>query len=142
MDTTFWSYNSGAMIGAGTLLYEATGNRSYLHDAVTEAAGAMRYWTADDRLYSQPAVFNAYLFNNLLLLDSQTRSRAYLGIITDYANRIYANNRDAETGLFHFGASGGGAPDPNVPAQTLEQSAVVQIFSALAWRVADWNVIA
>lgn len=142
VDTTFWTYNSGAMIGAATLLYEATGQRSYLRDAVSEAAGAMNYWTANDRLYSQPAVFNAYLFNNVLMLDSQTHSNAYLATIADYANRIYAQNRDSQTGLFHFGASGGGAPDPAVPAQTLEQSAVIQIFSALAWSPADWRVIA
>lgn len=142
IDHTFWSYNSGAMIGAATLLYRATGQRSYLSDAVAEAAGAMAYWTADNRLYDQPAVFNAYLFNNLLLLDSQTHSLAYLNEIRTYAEDIYANNRDPQTGLFHFGPGGGGSPQPSVPAQTLEQSAVVQIFSSLAWPRNDWTYIA
>lgn len=55
---------------------------------------------------------------------------------------MWTANRDSATGLFHFQGSGGGAPDPvSVPAQTLEQSAMVQILGALAWRPRDyWHI--
>ena len=33
VDPTFWSYNQGVMIGAGTLLYQSTGNAGYLYQA-------------------------------------------------------------------------------------------------------------
>jgi hypothetical protein len=141
VNQTLWTYNSGAMIGAATLLYRATGDRAYLRDAVAEARGALDYWTAEDRLYQQPAIFNSYLFNNLLLLDSQAPNVRYRSVIQQYADRVWSANRDATTGLFHFQASGGGAPDPNVPAQTLEQSAMVQTLSALAWSPRDyWRI--
>jgi Glycosyl hydrolase family 76 len=141
VNRTLWTYNSGAMIGAATLLFRATGDRAYLNNAVTEAQGALDYWTAEDRLYQQPAIFNSYLFNNLLLLDSQAPNPRYRSVIQDYADRVWSSNRDPATGLFHFQPSGGGAPDPGFPAQTLEQSAVVQILSALAWSPRDyWRI--
>ena len=33
VNTALWSYNQGTMIGAGTLLYQVTGNRTYLQQA-------------------------------------------------------------------------------------------------------------
>ncbi len=33
VEPTLWSYNQGTMIGAGTLLYQATGNGAYLYQA-------------------------------------------------------------------------------------------------------------
>ncbi|MFG1610779.1 glycoside hydrolase family 76 protein [Actinoplanes sp. NPDC049265] len=142
VNKTLWTYNSGAMIASATLLYRATHDRFYLHDAVAEAKGALDYWTAGDRLYQQPAIFNAYLLNDLLLLDAQAPNRRYRAAFEKYAARVWADNRDPATGLFHFQVSGGGTPDPeHVPAQTLEQSAVVQIFAALAWNRRDyWRI--
>ena len=142
INKTLWTYNSGAMIASATLLYRATHDRSYLRGAVAEAKGALDYWTAGDRLYQQPAIFNAYLLNDLLLLHSEAPNPRYRAVFQRYASQVWSANRDPSTGLFHFQASGGGAPDPaNVPAQTLEQSAVVQIFAALAWSPRDyWRI--
>lgn len=142
VNKTLWTYNSGAMIASATLLYKATHDRSYLRVAVAEANGALDYWTAEDRLYQQPAIFNAYLLNDLLLLHSEAPDTRYRAAFQEYAARVWSANRDPATGLFHFQASGGGSPDPaNVPAQTLEQSAVVQIFAALAWNPRDyWRI--
>ena len=142
VNETLWTYNSGAMIASATLLYRATHDRSYLREAVAAARGALDYWTTGDRLYQQPAIFNAYLLNDLLLLSSEAPDARYRAVFEGYAARLWSENRDAATGLFHFQASGGGAPDPaNVPAQTLEQSAVVQIFAALAWSPRDhWRI--
>ncbi|MBD0734766.1 glycoside hydrolase family 76 protein [Streptomyces sp. CBMA29] len=139
VNTTLWTYNSGAMIGTATELYRATGRRAYLDEAVRDADGALAYWTADDRLYSQPAIFNSFLFQDLLLLDSQRHDPRYRQVLSDYADRLWAENRDPATGLFRFQASNGGAPDPAQPIATLNQSAAVQLFSLLAWDPRDYD---
>src|SRR6185437_15860833 len=45
IDRTFWRYNQGVMIGAGTLLYQATGNSAYLYQARETAQAALAYFT-------------------------------------------------------------------------------------------------
>jgi rhamnogalacturonyl hydrolase YesR len=132
-DTGLWSYNSGAMIATAVQLYRATGEQSFLNNAISDADGALDYWTKSDRLYNQPVIFNAYFFQDLLLLDSEHHDPRYLPALQDYAAQLWADNRDPSTGLFLFGAGHGGGPDPSVPVQTLTQSAVVQLFSLLAW---------
>ncbi|MBP0457805.1 glycoside hydrolase family 76 protein [Streptomyces montanisoli] len=139
VNTTLWTYNSGAMIGTATELYRATGDRHYLDQAVEDADGALAYWTADDRLYNQPAVFNSFLFQDLLLLDSQHHDPRYRAALSTYAERLWADNRDPATGLFHFQASNGGAPDPAQPVGTLNQAAAVQLLSLLAWDPDDYD---
>ncbi|WP_329139408.1 glycoside hydrolase family 76 protein [Streptomyces sp. NBC_01476] len=139
VNTTLWTYNSGAMIGTATELYRATGDRRYLDQAVEDANGALAYWTADDRLYNQPAVFNSFLFQDLLLLDSQHHDPRYRAVFSAYAERLWADNRDPATGLFRFQASNGGAPDPTQPVGTLNQAAAVQLFSLLAWDPEDYD---
>ena len=42
-----WSYNQGAMIGAGALLYQATGNSAYLYQARQTAKAALAYFTPE-----------------------------------------------------------------------------------------------
>lgn len=125
-DPTLWTYNSGAMIAAATVLYRATGDRHWLDDARGDARGAMAYWTADDRLYNQPAIFNAFLFRDLLPL-----APSYRSTLDAYAQRLWDTNRDPATGLFRFQASNGGAPDPAQPVGLLNQAAAVQLFALL-----------
>lgn len=125
-DPTLWSYNSGAMIGAATVLYQATGDRQWLVNAESDATGAIDYWTSDGRLYDQPAIFNAFLFRDLLQLDP-----SYRPTLDAYATQLWAQNRDPQTGLFRFSASNGGAPDPAQPVGTLNQAAVIQLFALL-----------
>lgn len=129
---TLWTYNSGSMIGAATALYRGTGDAAYLNKAVEDARGSLAYWTQGSRLHDQPAIFNAFYFKDLLALDAVRPDSAYLKAMSAYADSTYAGNRDATTGLFHFQPSGGGDYDPRIPAETLEQSAMVQIFATLA----------
>jgi uncharacterized protein YyaL (SSP411 family) len=131
-DPTLWSYNSGSMIGAAVALYRGTGNADYLNKAVEDAQGSLAYWTQGSRLHDQPAIFDAFYFKDLLALDAVRSDPAYLQAVSAYADSTYATNRDAATGLFRFQPSGGGDYDPKAPAETLEQSAVVQIFALLA----------
>ncbi|MBV9025133.1 MAG: hydrolase [Streptomycetaceae bacterium] len=133
VNTALWSYNSGSMIGTAVQLYRTTGDRRFLNNAIADANGALAYWTKGDRLYNQPAIFNVYFFRDLLLLDSQHHDARYLATLQYYAARLWVANRNPTTGLFQFKAEQGGAPDPTLPVQTLNQSAVVQLFSLLAW---------
>ncbi|WP_031513192.1 glycoside hydrolase family 76 protein [Streptomyces sp. NRRL F-5123] len=131
-DPTLWSYNSGSMIGAAVALYRGTGDAGYLDKAVEDAQGSLAYWTEATRLHDQPAIFNAFYFKDLLALDLVRPDPSYLRAATGYADSTYAANRDAATGLFRFQPSGGGDYDATAPAETLEQSAMVQIFATLA----------
>ncbi|PZE27347.1 hydrolase [Curtobacterium sp. MCBD17_028] len=133
VDTTLWTYNSGAMIATATILYRATDDPAYLKQAAQAAHRSLAYWTADNRLQQQPAVFNAFYFKDLLLLDSVQHDPAYRSAVEQYADATWRDNRDAATGLFHFQASGGGDADPARPTATLDQAAMVQIFAALGW---------
>ncbi len=51
-----WSYNQGSMIGAGTLLYQATHNSGFLYEARQTAKAALAYYTPE-RLGSENPFF-------------------------------------------------------------------------------------
>ncbi|MFG2569286.1 glycoside hydrolase family 76 protein [Streptomyces sp. NPDC048567] len=132
VNSTLWTYNSGAMIGTATTLYKATGDRTYLRRAVQDAEGSLGYWKEGERLHDQPAIFNAIYFDNLRMLDGIRHDPAYRQTESAYAERVWNENRDPANGLFRFQPSGGGDYEPTASAETLEQSAMVQIFAGLA----------
>ncbi|HEY6737605.1 MAG TPA: glycoside hydrolase family 76 protein [Actinopolymorphaceae bacterium] len=137
IDETFWIYNSGAMIGAAALLYRATHDRAWLAHARADADAALAYWRQDDRYVDQPAIFDAIFGKNLLLLHSLAPDPRYRQMVADYADLTWHRNLDRELGLFRFPPSGGGPYDPTYRPETLEQSAMIQLFSVLAWREQD-----
>ena len=59
-----WSYNQGAMIGAGTLLYQATHNGAFLYEARQTAKAALAYYTPE-RLGSENPFFVSVYFRNI-----------------------------------------------------------------------------
>ncbi|QHY93551.1 Glycosyl hydrolase family 76 [Streptomyces sp. S4.7] len=132
VNKTLWTYNSGAMIGTATTLYQATGERSYLDRAVEDANGSLDYWKQGDRLHDQPAIFNAFYFDNLRILDEVRPNRAYRKTAAAYAEQTWKDNRTPSDGLFRFQPSGGGDHAPAAQAETLHQSAMIQIFAGLA----------
>ncbi|HEX3961012.1 MAG TPA: glycoside hydrolase family 76 protein [Trebonia sp.] len=142
VDPTLWSYNSGFMIAAAALLYRATGDKTWLDKAVADANGAVSYWTTGGADSTQPAIFNAMFFQDLLLLDSISPHAAYVQAVSQYAELAWDNFRNPATGLFQLQASGGGPYDPTARPQTLEQSGMVQIFAALAWPKGRYGDIA
>lgn len=133
VDPTLWTYNSGAMIGTATILYRATGDPKYLKKAKQAARGSLAYWTEGNRLQQQPAIFNAFYFKDLLLLDSVSHDPSYREAVESWAEATWRDNRDPATGLFHFQPSGGGDYNPSRPAATLDQAAMIQVFAALGW---------
>jgi hypothetical protein len=122
VEPTQWSYNQGAMIAAGALLYEATGDVAYLRraEAVADAAAGRFAATLDQ----EPPYFLAIFFDDLLLLDLLDPARSYVDLVRAYADRIWVERRDPRTGLFRFA--------PGQPGQLLQQAAIVRIYAWLA----------
>ena len=122
LDPTEWSYNQGAMIGVDALLYRASGTRSYLDDAERIAAAAVAHFrTSAD---TEPPVFRAIFFRNLLLLEEIDPHASYRDVAANYAEDAWTRLRDPHTGLFRV--------DRRRPVQLLEQAAFVQIYALLA----------
>ncbi len=119
---TYWSYNQGSMIGAGTLLYQATGNSAYLYQARQTAQTALAYYTPE-RLGSEIPFFVSVYFRNILYLDSVTHDPPGSKLAQPYVDYAWQHLRLANN-LFVFGSPPSG--------QLLVQSAIVQIYGLLS----------
>ncbi len=119
---TYWSYNQGTMIGAGTLLYQATGNSAYLFQARQTAQTALAYYTPE-RLGSEIPFFVAVYFRNMLYLDSVTHDPPGPKLAQPYVDYAWQHLR-LSNNLFVFGSPPSG--------QLLVQSAIVQIYGLLS----------
>jgi uncharacterized protein YyaL (SSP411 family) len=125
IEKTQWSYNQGVPIGVNVLFYEITHNKTYLQRAESIASAAYTYYIDQGNLASQGPTFNAIFFKNLLLLESITGGHKYRDAMQSYADSVWANQRDAATGLFHFSTNG--------ETQAIEQASMAQIYATLAW---------
>jgi hypothetical protein len=122
IETTEWSYNQGTMIGAGTLLYQATGNGAYLYQARQTAKAALAYYTAE-QLGSENPFFVSVYFRNMLYLDSVTHDPPGSQLVQPYVN--YAWERLRLSGDVFVA----GSP---ASAQLLVQAAIVQDYALLS----------
>ncbi len=122
VEPMLWSYNQGTMIGAGTLLYQATGNPGYLFQARQTAKAALAYFTPE-RLSSEIPSFPSIYFRNLLYLDSVTREPPGPKIAQAYVDYAWQHLR-LKSDLFVGG-------EPPVP-QLLVQAAIVQMYALLS----------
>ncbi len=117
-----WSYTQGAMIGAGTLLYQATGNGAYLYEARQTAKAALSYFTPE-RLGSEIPFFVSVYFRNLLYLDSVTHDPPGQKIAQAYVDYAWQHLR-LSSDLFVAGSPPAG--------QLLVQAAIIQIYALLS----------
>jgi Glycosyl hydrolase family 76 len=122
VDSTLWSYTQGSMIGAGALLYQATGNSAYLYQARQTAKAALAYFTLE-RLLSENPFFPSVYFRNLMYLDAVTHDPPGARLAQSYVDSIWAHQR-LTSGLFVFGSP------PS--SQLLVQAAIVQIYALLS----------
>jgi hypothetical protein len=122
VEPMLWSYNQGTMIGAGTLLYQATGNSGYLYDARQTARVALAYFTSE-RLGSEIPFFPAVYFRNLLYLDSVTRDPPGKKLAQAYVDYAWQHLR-LRNNLFVAGSP------PS--ARLLVQAAIAQIYALLS----------
>ena len=117
-----YSYTQGVMIGAGTLLYQATGDSAFLYQARQTAAAALAYFTPE-RLGSENPFFPSIYFRNLMYLDSVTHDPPGNKIAQAYVDYAWEHLRLSDN-LFVAGSPPTG--------QLLVQSAIVQIYALLS----------
>jgi hypothetical protein len=110
VNTALWSYNQGTMIGAGALLYKITGDQAYLQQAEQTAAASVSYYGTDNRLYSQPDVFNAIMFRNLFYLGQITGTQVYREMAASYAQTAWTQDRQPDGLISDPDPTGGEAP--------------------------------
>jgi hypothetical protein len=121
VEPALWSYNQGTMIGAGTLLFQLTGNSAYLYQARQTARAAGEYFTPE-RLGAENPFFPSVYFRNVLYLDSVTHDPPGPKIAQAYVDYAWQNLRLASN-LFVAGAP--------ASAQLLVQAAIVQTYALL-----------
>jgi hypothetical protein len=122
IEPTEWSYNQGTMIGAGVLLYQATGNGAYLYQARQTAKAALAYYTPE-RLGQENPFFVSVYFRNMLYLDSVTHDPPGLKLVQGYVNYAWEHLRLSDD-VFVFGSP--------ATAQLLVQAAIVQDYALLS----------
>jgi len=133
IEQTKWSYNQGMPIAAGVALYQATRDRRYLQDAITTAQASYKHYVTLGELANQPIYFNSIYFKSTLLLSSVTGDTRYYAAMSDYADDLWAHNRDVQTGLLWHDKQG--------ETQALEQGAAIQIFAVVGWSPSRWSVL-
>jgi len=122
VEPMLWSYNQGTMIGAGTLMYQSTGNSGYLYEARQTAKAALAYFTPE-RLGSENPFFPTVYFRNLMYLDSVTHDPPGPKIAQAYVDYAWQHLRLSDD-LFVAGSP--------AAAQLLVQAAIVQIYALLS----------
>ena len=122
VEPTFWSYNQGAMIGAGTLLYQATGNAATSTRRGRPRRPRCAYFTPE-RLGVENPFFPSIYFRNLLYLDSVTHDPPGPKIAQAYVDYAWQHLR-LSNDLFVAGSP--------ASAQLLVQAAIVQIYALLS----------
>lgn len=122
IDPTEWSYNQGTMIGAGVLLYQATGNSEFLYQARQTAKAALAYYTIPRLLGENPFFVSVYL-RNIMYLDAVTHDPPGSKLAQSYIDSVWVHQRLSDN-LFAFGSP------PST--QLLYQAAVAQIYALLS----------
>jgi hypothetical protein len=122
IDQTLWSYGQGTMIGAGTLLYQATHNAAYLYEARQTAQASFAYFTPE-RLGSEIPFFPSVYFRNVLYLDSVTHDPPGAKLAQAYVDYAWGHLR-LSNNLFVAGSP--------AAAQLLVQAAIAQIYGLLS----------
>lgn len=122
VNESYWSYNQGAMIGAGVMLYQATHNGAYLWEARQTTKYALAYYTPQ-RLGEENPFFVSVYFRNVLYLDSVTHDPPGPKLAQAYVDYAWEHLRLAGD-LFVYGSPPAG--------DLLTQAAIAQIYGLLS----------
>ena len=125
IETRFWTCNQGLSIRADVMLYGVTHAPLYLKRAQATAHAALAYFGQEDRLWREPAPFNAIFFRNLLALDLIAPDPVYKKTLDTYLERAWREAR-GPTGLFDRGGVG---LYSGTEMQLINQAAFVQMFA-------------
>jgi hypothetical protein len=122
LDPEIWSYTQGVMIGAGALLYQATGNYGYINEAAETANIAVAACPLEILAAENPFFASVFL-RNLIYLDSLLHNPMGIALANQYVNWALSSLHEPN-GLYL--AAEGGKPT------LLGQSAVAQIYALLS----------
>lgn len=140
VETSKFSYNSGQMLQAAVLLYNATGDAQYLTDAKLLAEACYNYFFENfvsnysgeqfRILKDGKRWFNAIMVRGFLELNKVESNGTYMLAIHKSLDHAWKYTRDAETGLFFKQFSGNEITDN--PGDILDQGAIVELYAKLA----------
>lgn len=140
VETSKFSYNSGQMLQAAVLLYNATGDAQYLTDAKLLAEACYNYFFENfvsnysgeqfRILKDGKRWFNAIMVRGFLELNKVESNGTYMLAIRKSLDHAWKYTRDAETGLFFKQFSGNEITDN--PGDILDQGAFVELYAKLA----------
>ncbi|MGH2832436.1 MAG: glycoside hydrolase family 76 protein [Solirubrobacteraceae bacterium] len=122
LDPQLWSYTQGVMIGAGALLYHATGVQTYLQQSEQTAQTALSYYTLE-RLAAENPFFVSVFLRNVLYLGSELHDNLGQALAQQYVDWAW-NSLRKSNGLF-LSATG-------IPTLLLGQSAMTQLYALLS----------
>jgi len=135
INKTKWTYNSGAMIAAGTRLYHITGEKHYLDEAIATAKGAYGCFVKNRDKMGMAYPLNDPWFTIKLV-------RAYMELEPDFATaseyiKVFTKNLDyaweharSTNGLFYENWSGSRNADRD--KSLLMQDAALESLTAIA----------
>ena len=135
INKTKWTYNSGAMIAAGTRLYHITGEKHYLDEAIATAKGAYGCFVKNRDKMGMAYPLNDPWFTIKLV-------RAYMELEPDFATaseyiKVFTKNLDyaweharSTNGLFYENWSGSRNADRD--KSLLMQDAALESLGAMA----------
>lgn len=137
-----FTYNSGTMIWAGALLYEATKDESYLEDANSTALGSLGYFYTTGRdnkkFFPRSPWFNLYLLRGFISLAQtyEDRSRDYL--VNSFRDNLkYALSKGVDNRGYLLPSWGSGVLSPTDKyVALLDTAASTEVLFLLA----DWEV--
>jgi hypothetical protein len=120
VDTTTWTYTQGVMIGAGVMLYQATGDQTYLDQARATEQATLSYFDPASFI-DEPPFFVSVVFRNLLLFNRVSPDSRIPEMVQGYADWAWATQR-RKSGLYSF---------PTDENGLLSQSTVVNVYAML-----------
>ena len=101
-DKRKYSYNSGQMVEAGVLLYQITGDETYLADAKKTASGSFSFFTkivetpnGQQRFYSDSPWFNTVMLRGLKALHAVDGNDEYIATMRSNIHYAWDNLRDS-----------------------------------------------
>jgi hypothetical protein len=114
-----YTYNTGSMLEANTLLYAITGDTSYLRIAQRMAAAGRAYFFKNNRLPGE-YWFNAVMLRGYTALYKIDKNREWIDFFEKDAGRIWNTERDARNFV-------GTKPAPRL----IDQAAMIEIYARL-----------
>ncbi|HEV3229731.1 MAG TPA: glycoside hydrolase family 76 protein, partial [Solirubrobacteraceae bacterium] len=120
VDTTTWTYTQGVMIGAGVMLYKATGDQSYLDQARDTEQATLSYFDPASFI-DEPPFFVSVVFRNLLLFNSVSPNPVIPEMVKGYADWAW-NTQRRKNGLYSFSTD---------ETNLLSQAAVINAYAML-----------